>query len=102
MTPITPISTKIPMIEALNQASPNQSQPSNGTGFQAIFADALNQVSGLQTQAHQKISDFLNGEGAEVHEVAMASQKAELAFDMLQQVRNKVLAAYQEVMKTQL
>jgi len=59
-------------------------------------------VEGLGTQAKQSAKRFLSGEGEEIHQVAMAAQKAELSFDLFMQVRNKVVSAYQEVMRMQL
>lgn len=98
---ITPITNNITPPPVISLTGTGAAQSPAGS-FQSVFKDALSQVDSLQTQAHQKVSDFLSGEGAEVHEVAMATQKAELAFEMFQQVRNKVLSAYQEVMRTQL
>ena len=43
----------------------------------------------------------LTGDGEEVHSVALATQRAELAFEMFIQVRNKVVSAYQSVMQMQ-
>lgn len=44
----------------------------------------------------------MSGEAVDVHAVALAGQKASLQFEMLLQVRNKVMQAYQEVMRLQL
>jgi flagellar hook-basal body complex protein FliE len=43
----------------------------------------------------------LSGEGEELHQVALATKQAELTFDLFMQVRNKVVAAYDEVMRMQ-
>jgi flagellar hook-basal body complex protein FliE len=52
-------------------------------------------------EANQSIQGLLNGEG-ELHTVALSVQRADLAFELGLQVRNKVVAAYQEIMKMQL
>jgi len=44
----------------------------------------------------------MSGEGDDLHSTILASQRAELEFQMFMQVRNKVVSAYQEVMKMQL
>lgn len=62
---------------------------------------AVAQVDGAQHQATQAIDQFLHGTG-ELHTVALATQKAEMTFDLAVQVRNKVISAYQEIMKMQL
>lgn len=82
------------------------SLPSAGTGatgeFGSMLASAVQQVNQLQSDASQSIQKFLTGEGEELHNVALATQRAEVAFDFGVQVRNKVVSAYQEIMKMQL
>jgi flagellar hook-basal body complex protein FliE len=77
-------------------------QASSGTGFQDMLTGAIGQVEALQQNATQTVQNFLSGEGEDLHTVALATQQADLAFEMFQQVRNKVVGAYQEIMKMQL
>jgi flagellar hook-basal body complex protein FliE len=70
--------------------------------FQKIFEQSVNTVQAQQTAAQQSVDRFLSGEGEEVHQVALAAQKAELSFEMFLQVRNKVVSAYQEIMRMQI
>jgi flagellar hook-basal body complex protein FliE len=49
------------------------------------------------------VQKFLSGDGSEdIHTTVLATQRAELAFEMFQQVRNKVVSAYQEIMRMQM
>jgi flagellar hook-basal body complex protein FliE len=52
-------------------------------------------------EANQAVQNLLNGDG-ELHTVALATQRADLVFDLGLQVRNKIVSAYQEVMRMQL
>ena len=70
--------------------------------FGSILSDAMKGVESTRQNSEQAINQFLSGEGGELHDVALAAQKAELAFDMFVQVRNKVVQAYQQVMQMQL
>jgi len=72
-----------------------------GEGFGSLLSSAIQGVDQQQQTATHSIQDFLEGKG-ELHNVAMATQKAEMAFDLGMQLRNKVVSAYQEVMKMQL
>jgi flagellar hook-basal body complex protein FliE len=72
-----------------------------GQAFHATFSDAVAKVESFQQNAQASIDRFLSGEGEELHQVAMATQQAELSFDLFLQVRNKVVAAYEEVMRMQ-
>jgi flagellar hook-basal body complex protein FliE len=70
--------------------------------FGSMLASAVQRVNQLQNDASLSIQKFLTGEGEELHNVALATQRAEVAFDLGVQVRNKVVSAYQEIMKMQL
>jgi flagellar hook-basal body complex protein FliE len=103
MNPIIPPRLNIPMIQVpgVSPASPGQAADS-GSAFKAIFANSVQQIQDSQQIADHTIEQFLSGENQDLHEVAIASQKAELSFEFYLQARNKVVAAYQEVMKIQL
>jgi flagellar hook-basal body complex protein FliE len=75
---------------------------SPGGGFQGLFEKAIAGVDNLRQTADQGIERFLAGDGEELHSVVMATQKAELAFELFLQVRNKVVSAYQEIMRMQI
>jgi flagellar hook-basal body complex protein FliE len=88
---------------ATSVASGVTSTANGATGeFGSMLASAVQQVNQLQNDASLSIQKFLTGEGEELHNVALATQRAEVAFDLGVQVRNKVVSAYQEIMKTQL
>jgi flagellar hook-basal body complex protein FliE len=72
-----------------------------GAAFQSVFSDAVKQVESFQQNAQQSVDRFLNGEGEEIHKVALATQQADLSFQLFLQVRNKVVSAYQEIMRMQ-
>ena len=70
-------------------------------GFGEIFKDALKEVSKAQIESDKMTNQLVTGEVQDVHEVMIASQKASLSLQMTMQVRNKVVEAYQEVMRMQ-
>lgn len=72
-----------------------------GKSFGAVLHDALNGVNTLQKQAEQASIDLAAGRVDDVAQVAIATEKASLALQLTIQVRNKVLDAYQEVMRMQ-
>lgn len=84
---------------------PGVAAPAAGSGsgeFQNMLAGAINNLESLQNDAGAAAQKFMTGENEELHTVALAGQQAELAFELGLQVRNKVVSAYQEVMKMQL
>lgn len=74
----------------------------SGSAFQDVLTSAIGKVQAAGNEAGASIERFLGGEGEELHSTVLATQRAEIAFDLFQQVRNKVVNAYQEVMKMQL
>ncbi|MGI4853946.1 MAG: flagellar hook-basal body complex protein FliE [Janthinobacterium lividum] len=80
--------------------------PVTGTGSETSFADvfksAANSVDSLQKGADQQITSMLTGTGdADVNKVMVSVEKADVAFQLMMQVRNKVVNAYQEMEKMQ-
>jgi flagellar hook-basal body complex protein FliE len=72
-----------------------------GGAFQDVLKSAISKVESTGNDAKASVERFLGGEGEELHTTVLATQRAEMAFDMFQQVRNKVVGAYQEIMKMQ-
>lgn len=73
-----------------------------GAAFGDVLAKAINGVEGMRLDADAAANRFLTGETQEIHQMVLASQRAELAFEAFLQVRNKVVQAYQEVMRMQM
>jgi flagellar hook-basal body complex protein FliE len=96
--PITPIHAgAIPAIQPISVGQ--QSSPGN---FKSVLSDAIGRVEQFQQNSQNAIGKYLSGEDEEVHKVALATQDAEMSFDLFLQVRNKVISAYQEVMRMQM
>jgi flagellar hook-basal body complex protein FliE len=70
------------------------------TDFASLLDGAIRGVEQPRQEANQAVQNLLNGD-EELHTVAMATQRADLAFDLGLQVRNKIVSAYQEVMRMQ-
>jgi flagellar hook-basal body complex protein FliE len=82
--------------------APGAGVPANGSGdFQSLLANAIGGVERLRGDAGKTVERFIAGDGEEVHTVALATQRAELAFETFLQIRNKVVSAYQAVMQMQ-
>jgi flagellar hook-basal body complex protein FliE len=95
ITSIRPPSAILPL-------DPSGASKGAGAGFQSILSDAMGRVEQFQANSQDAIGKFMSGEDEEVHKVALATQQAELSFDLFLQVRNKVVSAYQEVMRMQM
>lgn len=95
--PILPISPS-----AIPQAVRPANAPASGGGFQDLFSSAVQKVEAVNQNASVTVEKFLSGEGGELHTAVLATTRADLAFEMFMQARNKVVNAYQEIMKMQM
>ncbi len=97
--PITPIAA-VPYIPLPGKVQAPESGQSSV--FSAVLKQSVASVEQMRTGATESVDRFLSGEGEEVHRVALATQQAELSFDLFMQVRNKVVSAYQDIMRMQI
>jgi len=69
--------------------------------FADLITEAVGQVEHLEQQAKASIEGLISGKGVDVHEAMIATQKAGMGFELVLSVRNKALAAYQQVLGMQ-
>jgi flagellar hook-basal body complex protein FliE len=75
-----------------------ESQPTSGPSFADTLTNAVASVDHLQTAADQQATALAEGAG-NLHETSIALSKAEVGMHFMMQVRNKVVAAYEDIMK---
>ena len=75
--------------------------PNASSDFFETLRGAMDQVEQLHGDAQGKVAGMLNGGGEDVHSAMIAVEKADLAFEMMVQVRNKIVQAYQTVSQMQ-
>jgi flagellar hook-basal body complex protein FliE len=86
-------------LEKIKQAAgPAAGMPS----FKETLGTFLNDVNGLQQKADESIRKMAAGEINDVHQVMSSVEEANVAFNMMMEIRNKVMDAYQEVMRIRL
>ncbi|HUX45443.1 MAG TPA: flagellar hook-basal body complex protein FliE [Terracidiphilus sp.] len=71
------------------------------TPFASLLTDAVGQVNSLEGQARSAVDGLMQGTGVDVHQAMIATQKADMAFELALAVRNKAVQAYQQVMGLQ-
>jgi flagellar hook-basal body complex protein FliE len=85
--------------EVQGVSTPQRTKPSAAGGFDKVLEKALEQVNKLQGQADQAIRELATGETEDLHGTMILMEKAELSLKLMVQVRNKLLDAYQEIMR---
>lgn len=80
---------------------PLQTNNPDGKSFADTLKDAVNTVNELQKTADKKMQELATGKTTNIPDVMMAAEKADIALRMMVQMRNKIIEAYQEIMKMQ-
>jgi flagellar hook-basal body complex protein FliE len=74
---------------------------SSQAGFRDVLHSAIDDIQQLEGQAETKVAGVIDGNGADVHSAMIAVEKADLSFQLMMQVRNKIVSAYQEISRMQ-
>jgi flagellar hook-basal body complex protein FliE len=91
-----------PGLFSMNMASPLKPTPAESQQkFADFLKNTLDQVNKAQDESDVATKKLANGQKIDLHEVMIASQKASITFQATMEVRNKVVEAYQEVMRMQ-
>jgi flagellar hook-basal body complex protein FliE len=85
----------------LTAATAGASGAAGGAPFAGMFRSIVEQTSALDQKASDAVTGLLNGQGVEIHDAMIATQKADMAFELALQVRNKAVGVYQQMMGMQ-
>lgn len=96
--PIDPVTGRLAGIGA-ETAAPQRAEPSTGAEFKRFLLDNLNKVNTMQQDAGKLVTDLVMGEEQDITKVMTAVEKADVAFQTLMAVRNKLIDSYQEIMR---
>jgi flagellar hook-basal body complex protein FliE len=92
---INPISYDLPLSLGNRPAGAQEEK----TRFGTLLKDAISTVNDLQQRSDLEIQKIITGESDELHTAVVAMQRADVSFQMMMQVRNKIVQAYQEVLR---
>jgi flagellar hook-basal body complex protein FliE len=89
--------------EVVRAADPSAIKPADASeaDFGKLLSEALDKVNHLQKDAEKASIDLAAGKIQDISQVTIASEKAAVALQLTMQVRNKVIDAYQEIMRMQ-
>jgi len=76
-----------------------QTSPSGSFSFGQMLEGSMERVNQLQKEADVNISNLANGQQTDIHQTMIAVEKASVSFELLMQIRNKVIAAYDQIMR---
>jgi len=76
-----------------------QTPQSGSVSFGQMLEGSVERVNQLQNEADANINNLANGQQTDIHQTMIAVEKASVSFELLMQIRNKLIAAYDKVMR---
>jgi len=87
------------LLKAYRAASP---APPSESGFGDMLKQSIEKVDEKQKAAETLVQRAISGQEQDLHRVMMAQEEASITFDLLMEVRNKLMDAYQQIMQMQI
>ncbi len=82
-----------PLLETKNKIS----QDKEDKGFGALLENSIDEINNLHKEAEKATVELASGNKKNIHQTMIALEKASVSFQMMMQVRNKIVAAYDEI-----
>jgi flagellar hook-basal body complex protein FliE len=82
--------------------SPGAAGPAAPGSFGTLLGEMVREVNARQAVAGQAVSGLMSGEAANLHQVMIAVEEASISFQLMAEVRNRLLESYQEIMRMQI
>ena len=99
---IIPTASSISNIKPKSIFSDNEETDQSGIKpFSKVLTESIEKVNDLQKQADKAIDELAIGDSKDIVQTMIQMEKADVSFRLMMQVRNKILQAYEEVMRTQ-
>ncbi|KRQ87061.1 Flagellar hook-basal body complex protein FliE [Caloramator mitchellensis] len=85
-----------------NNVHKTNSVQNNTLNFENFLKDALDKVNEKQIEAEKATMDLVTGQAQDIHQVMITTEEARLTLELAVQIRNKLVDAYQELMRMQI
>lgn len=95
------LTTALSSLQSTQRATRTSSPVSSGPSFGEAVRTAVESLDGQQKGVEHEISRAVTGESPDLHQTIVSLQSADLSFQFALQVRNKLIGAYEEVMRMQ-
>jgi len=95
-----PVSSAIE--ELMSKVGKGKDTRKNGVSFQQMLSNLVNKVDQLEKNADYSVQKLITGDEENIHQVMIAAEEANLAFQLMMEIRNKLIEAYKEIMRMQI
>jgi flagellar hook-basal body complex protein FliE len=101
MSPIHGISQAVSAVPAAPSFRSAEA-PAGGEGFLDSLKAAVGKVNDVGLQAGQAVDALMTGQTQDIHGTMVALQQADVSFQLMMQIRNKLVTAYEEIQRMQI
>lgn len=103
MGPITGVASGIaPIVDVASTGSTGTTGTTSGPGFLDSLKSAIGNVNDAQKEAGRAVDALMTGDTQDIHRTMVALQQADVSFQLMMQVRNKLVTAYEEIQRMQI
>ncbi|CUS37776.1 Flagellar hook-basal body complex protein FliE [Candidatus Nitrospira nitrosa] len=103
MGPITGVASGIaPIVDVASTGSTGTTGKTGGPGFLDSLKSAIGNVNDAQKEAGRAVDALMTGDTQDIHRTMVALQQADVSFQLMMQVRNKLVTAYEEIQRMQI
>ncbi len=103
MGPITGVASGIaPIVDVASTGSTGTTGNTGGPGFLDSLKSAIGNVNDAQREAGRAVDALMTGDTQDIHRTMVALQQADVSFQLMMQVRNKLVTAYEEIQRMQI
>lgn len=95
------IQNRFDQIQRKSEVKKPKTVKNSVNSFGQIFMKSLDEVNSAHKIADKMMSDLATGKNVDIHQTMIAVEKADISFRLMLQVRNKLVAAYQEINRMQ-
>ncbi len=100
---VSPINPVNPINPANNSSTSGKNTESGGgIDFKKVLSNAIDSVNSSVQNAETLSNDFATGKTSDIHSVIIAAEKADITLQMTTDVKNKIVTAYQDIMRMQI
>ena len=102
MDKILPLTSAIPPIVDPSSLPAAGGEPGAASAFHGALKEAISSINDIQMEAGQAVDALVTGQSQNIHQTMMALQQADVSFQLMMQIRNKLVTAYEEIQRMQI
>lgn len=81
--------------------SPEKVKEKENVSFGELIRESIEKVTDIEKEANKEVERLAKNEASDLHNVMISIEKADLTFQLMMQIRNKIISAYEEIMRMQ-